>query len=87
MQPLLYRDLVPWYRLVDPPADHLDEAACYQAAFESAASPRSTIAHLEGLFSRETWRRILGEAGFRVELIERPIGEGQSDEIFLCRRP
>ncbi len=40
MQPLLYRDLVPWYRLVDPPADHRDEAASYQAALERAASPR-----------------------------------------------
>ncbi len=39
MLPLLYRDLVPWYRLVDPPADHRDEAACYQAAFERAAKP------------------------------------------------
>jgi SAM-dependent methyltransferase len=37
---LLYSDLIPWYRLVDPPADHLEEAACYQAAFERAASPK-----------------------------------------------
>jgi SAM-dependent methyltransferase len=40
MQPLLYHDLVPWYRLVDPPADHLDEAASYRAAFERAVSFR-----------------------------------------------
>lgn len=40
MQPLLYRELVPWYRLVDPPQDHRDEAASYQAALERAASPR-----------------------------------------------
>jgi trans-aconitate methyltransferase len=39
MQPLLYRELVPWYRLVDPPADHFDEAECYRAALERAASP------------------------------------------------
>lgn len=37
--PLLYRELVDWYRLVDPPADHADEAAAYQAALERAASP------------------------------------------------
>jgi hypothetical protein len=37
---LLYGDLVPWYRLLDPPADHLEEASCYQAAFERAVSPR-----------------------------------------------
>lgn len=36
---MLYRDLVPWYRLVDPPADHDDEAACYLEALERAASP------------------------------------------------
>lgn len=36
---LLYRDLVPWYRLVDPPADHEDEATCYREALERAASP------------------------------------------------
>jgi SAM-dependent methyltransferase len=40
MEPLLYRDLVPWYRLVDPPEDHRDEVAGYQAAFERAIAPR-----------------------------------------------
>lgn len=30
----LYSDLVSWYRLLDPVADHRDEAAAYQAAFE-----------------------------------------------------
>src|SRR5262245_43953920 len=39
MQPLLYSDLIAWYRLVDPPAEHFEEAGCYQAAFERAASP------------------------------------------------
>jgi trans-aconitate methyltransferase len=37
MQPLLYHELVPWYRLVDPPGDHRDEAEAFQAAFERAA--------------------------------------------------
>ena len=40
MLPLLYRDLVSWYRLVDPPADHLDEATSYQVALERGASMR-----------------------------------------------
>jgi trans-aconitate methyltransferase len=40
MQPLLYGELVPWYRLVDPAEDHRDEAASYQAAIERVASPR-----------------------------------------------
>ena len=29
MSPLLYDELVPWYRLLDPPADHADEVASY----------------------------------------------------------
>jgi trans-aconitate methyltransferase len=40
MQPLLYGDLVPWYRLVDPPEEHREEAASYLAAFDTTASPR-----------------------------------------------
>jgi SAM-dependent methyltransferase len=37
--PLLYRDLVSWYQLVDPTQDHADEVHSYQAALERAASP------------------------------------------------
>jgi SAM-dependent methyltransferase len=43
--------------------------------------------HVEGLFSRRDWRRILGGAGYQVEIIGRPIDDGREDEIFLCRRP
>src|ERR1700753_1477005 len=39
LQPLLYDELVPWYRLIDPPADHADEAAAYRAALERALPP------------------------------------------------
>jgi trans-aconitate methyltransferase len=38
--PILYGELVSWYRLVDPPIDHADEAVSYQAAIERVASPR-----------------------------------------------
>ncbi len=41
MQPLLYGELVPWYHLLDPTGDHLDEATIYQAAFERAIRPRA----------------------------------------------
>jgi SAM-dependent methyltransferase len=41
MRPLLYSDLVPWYRLLDPFEDHLDEATCYGEALASAAVPRA----------------------------------------------
>jgi hypothetical protein len=43
--------------------------------------------HVEGLFTRTTWLRVLASSGYRVETIERPPGEGQIDEIFLCRAP
>jgi SAM-dependent methyltransferase len=39
MQPLLYGELTPWYRLLDPAADHADEAAAYVAALERAGAP------------------------------------------------
>jgi trans-aconitate methyltransferase len=42
--------------------------------------------HVEGLFPRETWYRVLAQAGFRVEPSQRPVGDGTFDEIFLCRR-
>jgi SAM-dependent methyltransferase len=42
--------------------------------------------HVEGLFSRATWLRILTSTGYKVEAVERPIGDGETDEIFLCRK-
>ena len=43
--------------------------------------------HVEGLFSRATWTSVLTTAGYLVESLERPLGDGASDQIFLCRRP
>jgi SAM-dependent methyltransferase len=43
--------------------------------------------HETGLFPRATWVRLLEDAGFDVEIVRRPIGDGETDEIFLCRRP
>lgn len=42
--------------------------------------------HIEGIFPRATWRRILEGAGFEVETISRPVEDDVTDEIFLCRR-
>lgn len=39
MRPLIYGELVSWYRLLDPPAEHQEEAAAFQAAFERTVSP------------------------------------------------
>jgi len=36
MRPLLYSTLTSWYRLVDPPEDHEEEAAAYTAALAGA---------------------------------------------------
>ncbi len=38
MQPLLYAELVPFYRLLDPTEDHADEAAHFAAVFERAGA-------------------------------------------------
>jgi trans-aconitate methyltransferase len=42
--------------------------------------------HVEGLFARETWLRVLRGAGYEVETTERPLDDGQVDQVFLCRR-
>jgi trans-aconitate methyltransferase len=42
--------------------------------------------HLEGLFSRETWLRLLSGVGFLPEVAECVL-DGQACETFLCRRP
>ena len=43
--------------------------------------------HLEGLFPRATWERILRAIGYEVQGLARPMGDGAFDEVFLCRRP
>jgi trans-aconitate methyltransferase len=39
MRELIYGEQVGWYRLLDPPQDHLDEAECFRAAFQRAVVP------------------------------------------------
>jgi trans-aconitate methyltransferase len=43
--------------------------------------------HETGLFPRATWIRLLEGAGFVADSVRRPIGDGETDEIFVCRRP
>lgn len=43
--------------------------------------------HVEGLFPRATWERLLADVGFAVEALPRPIGDGAYDSVFLARRP
>ena len=43
--------------------------------------------HETGLFARATWIRLLQETGFIVGSARRPMGDGETDEVFVCRRP
>jgi hypothetical protein len=46
MKTLLYQELVAWYHLIDPVADHADEAALYAAAIERGTAPVETLLEL-----------------------------------------
>jgi SAM-dependent methyltransferase len=47
MQPLLYGELVGWYRLLDPPEDHREETEAYRELLVRAASgPAQTLLEL-----------------------------------------
>src|SRR5262245_53937462 len=39
MQPMLYGELTPWYRLLDPVADHAEEAAAYGVMLARPGAP------------------------------------------------
>ena len=43
--------------------------------------------HVEGLFAKSTWIHLLSGVGYQVEVAERSLGDGEFDEMFLCRRP
>jgi trans-aconitate methyltransferase len=47
--------------------------------------------HVEGLFSRETWLRLLREVGFEAEIVARPLedeheAQGYNTEVYLGRK-
>jgi SAM-dependent methyltransferase len=43
--------------------------------------------YIEGLFEKELWEATLEGEGFRVSWIERPIGDGEFDQVLLGVRP
>jgi len=43
--------------------------------------------HVEGLFSRATWLRLLQETGFQTSSATRPSDGGELDEVFVGLRP
>jgi SAM-dependent methyltransferase len=63
----------------------------YQVDYAFLLREESTVTavhdrHVEGLFSKATWLRVLTESGFEAETVARPIGNGEQDQTFLCRR-
>ncbi len=72
----------------DPDPDDDTYAVEYSFLLRDGAEMRSVHdRHLEGLFSRDTWFEVLSQVGFLVDTVARPLGNGEVDEIFLCRRP
>ena len=72
----------------DPDPEDDTYAVEYSFLLRDGAEMRSVHdRHIEGLFSRETWMKLLASVGYQVETIARPLGDGEVDEIFLCRRP
>lgn len=72
----------------DPDPDDCTQVTDYALLLREHGQVRAVHdRHLVGLFPRATWLRLLAEVGFRVELVPRPIGDGELDEVFCCRRP
>jgi SAM-dependent methyltransferase len=78
MQPLLYAELTPWYALLDPVADHADEAAAYVAALERAGAPRGgTLLELgagaggNAFFVKRTFRCTLTDIAPEMQALSR----------------
>lgn len=76
----------------DPDPDDSTYTVDYGFLLREGAEVRAVHdRHLEGLFSVARWTRILTDAGFRVELLDRPLDEeehhnGYTDRVFLARR-
>jgi SAM-dependent methyltransferase len=55
---------------------------------EGGGEPRALHdRHVNGLFPRATWLRLLQEAGFRITSATRPGEQGEPDEVFVGLRP
>jgi SAM-dependent methyltransferase len=71
--------------------DPTDTTTTVEYAFLLREGRRVTAVHdrhVEGLFPRAVWVKLLTDAGFSVEMVSRPLDdEGEYDEVFLARRP
>jgi SAM-dependent methyltransferase len=67
-----------------------DTSYCAEYAFllrEGGAVRAVHDRHFAGMFPRATWVRLFSDVGYEVDTVRRPLGDGQTDEVFLCRRP
>jgi len=66
--PLLYGELTPWYRLLDPLEDHADECEAFGAAFRRAAArPPRTLLELGSGAGNNAWHL---KKQFRCTLVD-----------------
>ena len=76
----IYDDLTPWYRLIDPPADHLDEATAYTHALTGAVTGRAeTLLELgagaghNALFMKRQFRCTLTDISPKMQALSREL--------------
>jgi hypothetical protein len=77
---LLYGELTPWYRLLDPVADHADEAAAYAAALAcGGAAPGGTLLELgagaggNAFFMKQQYRCTLTDISPQMQALSREL--------------
>lgn len=71
----------------DPDPSDNTFAVEYAVLLREAGEVRMFHDHqTNGLFSQRTWRRLLEGAGFAPRLIERPLDDGELDQVWLCER-
>ena len=76
----MYSDFTSWYRLVDPPADHRDEATVYARALQAAVSgPAATLLELgagaghNALFMKQQFQCTLTDISPQMQALSREL--------------
>jgi SAM-dependent methyltransferase len=76
----IYDDLTPWYRLIDPPEDHADEAVAYTRALVDAISgPADTLLELgagaghNALFMKSRFKCTLSDISPGMQALSREL--------------
>jgi SAM-dependent methyltransferase len=71
-----------WVYDLDPSDDTYEADYVVVMRDEAGATRVAHDHHVEGLFPRATWLRLLGEAGFEARVVRDP----ESRDVFVCRR-